>query len=188
MLGLGVYTAVYWTGSLKGILKEYKLYVSLGFLCAITLTYLWKEGVFSASCANLLCTYWMFLFAVTDIKDKIIPNKLVLISFFVALLVFVPNFEIDFVVTRLIGAVFAFVVTTVASFVSKGGIGMGDAKLMAVVGIFVGLTELTEIFFWALIFAILYGLGFVFLKKVTNKTAFAFAPFVFLALLVHLAI
>ena len=63
-------------------------------------------------------------------------------------------------------------------YISKKGIGMGDVKLISVIGFYTGTAVLYAIIVFSLIACIVYSLIQMARKKVTAKSFVAFGPFV----------
>jgi leader peptidase (prepilin peptidase)/N-methyltransferase len=72
-------------------------------------------------------------------------------------------------------------IVAVISIITKGSIGMGDAKLFACVGIWFGLQTTLGIMLIATMLSGFVGLILLTFKKVNRKTTMPFAPYVFLA-------
>ncbi len=129
--------------------------------------------------AILFVSMSMIIF-VSDLHYMLIPNKI--------LLFFLPLFIIVRLVypltpwwTTIIGALIGFVLVAVIILASRGGMGAGDMKLLAILGIVLGvekvlLTFLLACFGGALIGIILLGFG-----QIKQRQPIPFAPFILLA-------
>jgi len=65
--------------------------------------------------------------------------------------------------------------------ISRGGMGAGDVKLIAMIGFFVGLRGTAVVLLLAFLFGALVGVTFMVLGKLTRKDALPFAPYLALA-------
>lgn len=65
----------------------------------------------------------------------------------------------------------------VLSWLSRGGIGMGDGVLLAVTGVYLGGMDNLELFFTGLLLAALWSLVLLVCKKKRGKQEIAFVPF-----------
>jgi len=89
----------------------------------------------------LLLSFW---FTYTDLKSRVIPNKITHWAILVLLIVRVANPEFYL---GLIPAVLLFIIW----YVSPASLGAGDIKLFAIVGLGLGLSETITVLFWTLL-------------------------------------
>ena len=75
------------------------------------------------------------------------------------------------------GALLGFAIIGLIILISKGGMGVGDAEIAGLIGIFLGLKLTITALFLAIIIGGLTGLILVMLKKKSMKEYFAFGPF-----------
>lgn len=73
------------------------------------------------------------------------------------------------------------IVVWILSVFTKGKIGMGDAILLMVTGIFLGMEQNLELFLTALLFAGLWGLYLLVVRKRARTESFPFVPFLLAA-------
>lgn len=120
---------------------------------AVLYAYLWHILQFSGSFFFLagLCTLFI-LIAVIDLKYQLILNIVILPAIVVMLLYqFLPMTQASW--TALLGGLIAFLLFMLVGMLSPGGLGGGDIKLAAFIGVTFGLPYL----FWALIAGVLTG-------------------------------
>lgn len=131
----------------------------------------------------VVITFMLIIITFIDIDHKLIPNRIVIAMLSIGLiyeLVVRPVSLLD----ALIGFFAASVPLLIIAFLSKGGIGGGDIKLMAVVGIFLGWKGvLLALFIGAVTGAIIGIIGMI-LKKKKRKDVIPFGPFLCLGILV----
>ena len=104
----------------------------------------------------------LWIAAYFDFKSYRIPNKLILLG--LALRTVILMFELVFereeilyiCVSELIAAAILLVMSFVAMFVVKNGLGMGDAKLFAVMGLYLGIQGSLSAVFYVTYSDILY--------------------------------
>jgi leader peptidase (prepilin peptidase) / N-methyltransferase len=117
------------------------------------------------------------IIVVSDIHYMIIPDKI--------LIWFAGIFLLERIIwplspfwDSLIGAITGFVLLLIVALVSKGGMGMGDVKLYAVLGFVLGFKLVLLSFFFSTLFgAVIGGLALLF-KIVKRKQPFPFGPFI----------
>ena len=153
----------------------------------ITITY--KENSFLHN-AELICLLsLLFLAANVDAREEIIPNTLVLaglllrVVFWVAELCTDPQymwltFKNEIIACAILG-VFFFL----CGLIVKGGVGMGDIKLILVMCLFQGLYGVISALFCALFAAFIIAVLLLITKKKTRKDAIPFAPSILLGAL-----
>ncbi|OXT07664.1 prepilin peptidase [Thermoanaerobacterium thermosaccharolyticum] len=127
----------------------------------------------------------LIVIAFIDIEHKIIPNKIILTGLIVGAIfrVLMLNYGVwDYV----IGFVLGGGVLLLISLLSGGGMGGGDIKLMAMIGLFIGwkLTLLT-LFIAALLGAV-GGIILIALKIKTRKDYIPFGPYISAACIISI--
>ena len=157
--------------------------LDLSFVLGITVLLLWA-GMDAAYILRVsILSSFLPLVAVIDHREMIIPNRLLLwmLTYWglaMALQVWQmgypdPKVLLDFILGGLIGAS-----PLLVRLVSKGGIGMGDIKLFAIVGLYVGKQDILRAMFLSLVIALFVLLGRKLRKKLEKKQEVSFGPFV----------
>lgn len=128
-------------------------------------------------CALGFCSY-------VDVKKRVIPNSVLLwlllarTGLLVVEMLAASELWKVMALRMLLGAVTSFVVLWIAALASKGGIGMGDVKLMAIIGYYVGFESILSCITAPMLLFGVFGLTLVVLKKIKLKDALPFAPFI----------
>lgn len=122
----------------------------------------------------LLCL--MSIIAIIDYRQQIIPNKLLLVGTIVGA---VLNLAVDklSLLEMIIGLTSGGAVLLVIAIISKGGMGGGDVKLAAMLGIYLGWEHTLQTILWAALLAALTGLVLMLAGKANRTTAIPFGPF-----------
>lgn len=120
-----------------------------------------------------------------DFKLMIIPNKLtlallaaVVVAYAVELIIS-QKYIIQILTDALLGCAVCFVIFFIGKMISRKGMGMGDIKLAAVMGLALGLNTALGCLLWAMIAASLTGVVLLISKKLKAKSKMAMAPFFF---------
>ncbi len=122
----------------------------------------------------------VFAFAVIDAKTGKIPDKLIITSFFALVLwhIFAP---LNLPVTAL-QSVAGFFAGGLPIFfiilITKGGMGAGDMKLLALIGAYLGAKSVILILLLSIVICGLYSAILILLKIKTLKSEIVFAPFI----------
>ena len=145
----------------------------------------------------LALLYILFAVTLIDLEHRIVPNSLVAAGLIIGLLFYLPvllSYLADIPPWLLIGnrpldALLGFAVggglLLIIILVCRGGMGAGDMKLMAIIGLFVGLRGVAVVLLAAFIFGALVGIVMMILGKATRKDALPFAPYLALATVVE---
>ncbi|HLR52543.1 MAG TPA: prepilin peptidase [Candidatus Avamphibacillus sp.] len=154
--------------------------LSTGLLFALAY---WKTGfTFELVVALMLISLLMIIF-VTDITYMLIPNKILL--FFLPLFAFMRIISpLDPWYDALIGAGLGFVLLASIIILSKGGMGGGDMKLFAVLGIVLGWKGTLLTLFLASFLGAIFGLFLITINKVNRKQLIPFGPYIVIAALI----
>lgn len=132
----------------------------------------------------LVLIYGMLLISYVDHQSHIIPNKILLVLFGIrwALLlvemILYPTAIVELLSSALGGMIIGFIIFILAYFISKKGIGLGDVKLVAVIGFYTGTSVLYAIMILSLFSCVVYSIVQLIRKKITTKSFVAFGPFV----------
>lgn len=134
--------------------------------------------------------YMLYMIAVIDFRQKIIPNGMILWLFLLrAVLLFLECITMQNRITELLlssvaGLALAAAMFFVARLVAKEGIGMGDVKLAGVLGFYLGMSVFISDMILTMGFLVITGLILLLLKKVRLRSELSFAPFVFAGTLI----
>ncbi len=132
---------------------------------------------------SLLCSLLLVVFMI-DLKTQLIPNTLTLFGLIVGILFRVTQAVLLASNIPLMEGSLGFLAGAVPLFIiivlSRGGMGAGDLKLMAVVGLFLGSSLTLLTLFYASITGGVVALFLLILKKKGRKSTIPFGPFLVL--------
>lgn len=141
------------------------------------------QSVLAARFADLLVTYGML--AVIDAGKRIVPDRVVVCFFLGQMLLGGACEAPGVLMTRLInGTVFAGLVILFAG-LSKGKLGMGDAKLLSATAMTAGVMYTIQLICTGLLLSFLYGLWLLVIKRMSTKSEFPFVPFLALGIVIN---
>jgi leader peptidase (prepilin peptidase)/N-methyltransferase len=153
-------------------------YPLVELLCAL-LTWVWwirmgGAGIHADSVAMLIVTYALVAISLIDLDHQIIPNKITL-PLLVAGLAFrgIQGELIPAALGLLAGAGPLGLIAVVYS----KGMGWGDVKLLAMLGVFVGWQKIIITMFLGSFLGVLWMVPLILAGKFDRKTPFAFGPF-----------
>jgi Flp pilus assembly protein protease CpaA len=121
--------------------------------------------------------------AMIDKQEKRIPNKILLVLLLVraillsAELLVYSDLRISLCSSVFFGLLFGGGILLIAYAVSRGGIGMGDVKLFAVIGAYVGSRSIAACLLLSMILAAVYSVVMMLRRKLTAKDEIPLAPF-----------
>jgi leader peptidase (prepilin peptidase) / N-methyltransferase len=117
------------------------------------------------------------IIVVSDIHYMIIPDKILIwfAGIFLLERIFIPLTPWW---NSLLGALTGFVLLLVIALVSKGGMGMGDVKLYALLGAVLGFKLVLLSFFFSTLYGAVIGGLALLLKIVKRKQPIPFGPFI----------
>ncbi|GGD48019.1 prepilin peptidase [Paenibacillus nasutitermitis] len=126
---------------------------------------------------GLLLVSLAVIISVSDLKYMLIPNKVLLafLPFFVIVRLLAPGGQPLW--QYLLGAVAGGGVIVLIILLSRGGMGMGDAKLFALCGLVVGFPHILLALMLACLLGTLVGGSLLFLGLVKRKQPIPFGPF-----------
>lgn len=139
-----------------------------------------QPGNFIAYSITLI---FLILAVYTDIKSGIIPDMLIII-FLVAGIFTVPvNPSITWQESA-IGFFAAGLLFGLLSFISKGAMGMGDAKLLSVTAMIIGWKMFLTVILIAIVFSVIAGVFLLLLKLKKRNDRIPFSPFLLAGVLI----
>lgn len=115
--------------------------------------------------------------AIIDIRERRIPDKLVLAGVTIGLVfsLFDPNRDIF---SSLIGGTTAGLVLLLIYYITKGGLGLGDVKLFGCIGIYLGFESTVSAMLISAVLSGLYSLVLICINSDNKKRELPFAPFI----------
>jgi leader peptidase (prepilin peptidase)/N-methyltransferase len=154
---------------------------------ATGLLFLWvymHEGITAEALVGLVLVSLLVIITISDLTVMRIPNK-VLLFFFpicVVLRVTIPDEQAWW--SYVLGAVISCGIVVLISIVTRGGMGMGDAKLLLVCGFVVGLTHILVAFVLACLIGSLVGGLLLLLNIIKRKQPIPFGPYLAVGILI----
>lgn len=121
-----------------------------------------------------------------DKRKAIIPNALLMLLLMIRVVTYVIEcicihdlLLIEMLtISALAGGLLGGLIFFVAKLISPQGIGMGDVKLFAVIGLYIGQSSIFIAMILSLIVAMICGLYQVFRKRITMKDSITFGPYI----------
>ena len=128
----------------------------------------------------LLLVSLIIIVSISDLHNMLIPNQVLL---FFGIIIFIVRLFIPLNPwwDAYAGAILGFGLLYLIAIVSKGGMGGGDIKYFAVLGLFLGVKGILLTLFLAAFVGMLFGLVFMMLGKLKRRQPVPFAPFIGLA-------
>lgn len=125
--------------------------------------------------------------AIIDFKTKTIPNYIPISLLCCRALIFIyeiifTDSALSYLVSSLIGCFLCALLLIIANRISKGGIGGGDIKLLACIGLMCGVYVVFSTLLLSLLACIVVSVILLLLKKKTSKDNLPFGPFIYLGL------
>lgn len=167
-------------------------YIGLPVLAVAFLLVRWQSmSLFSFLQGELLLIIG-YIAAVSDIKKQRVSNQLVLIFLVVWFLSIFPQIllNINLITELLRTAILGFAVSgglfLAVYTISRGGLGGGDVKFMAVAGLYLGMNGVLQSMLFGSILASLCGLLLILLKKIKRKDSIPLIPFLYGGILITL--
>lgn len=168
-----------------------------GTACLMSMLAFWYSSTlcdngFMRSLMGALMLNYLAVVGYIDLREKVIPNELIVVGLIVWLVFFLLNIfaaKMPWSSTlkySLLGGLGIGGVLFVLSLVLKSGLGMGDVKLFFVLGLMYGLADTYGILLFSVIVMAVVSLVLLAIKKVSVKTAIPMAPFVVLGFILSI--
>lgn len=124
--------------------------------------------------------------AITDYRDMIIPNMVILaglglrVILYLAELMLYSNGMFAILTNDLIGAGAILIFCLIGRMLVRDGLGMGDVKLLLILALFQGFTDMVSSLFFSLFIIFVAAIVLMITGKKTKKDTMPFAPAIFL--------
>jgi len=137
----------------------------------------------------IICFRWqlalmmMMPIGYIDFKEKIIPNKLLIIELLftfpllIVQIILKPDMAFPVITSSIAGGVVAGGIFLSTSLFVKNGIGAGDTKMYFVLGLLVGFVAIFNILLYSMVIGAVTGIVLIIIKKKNSKDSLALAPF-----------
>lgn len=124
----------------------------------------------------LFIIYALIVIFFTDLKEQIIPDQVVYLAIFISIIYHLPS--IIFLLSGLVAAGFLFLLY----WLTHGrGMGLGDVKLAALMGLFLGFPKIILAFYLAFLTGAALGVILILVGKKKLTSQIPFGPFLVLA-------
>lgn len=142
----------------------------------LTFGYSWETVI------GLLLVSLSVILTVSDLKYMLLPNR-ILLAFAPAFILLRCVFPLDSIWSHVWGGIAGGGVLLLVVIVTRGGMGLGDVKLLMLLGWVLGLSNLIPAFMIACLLGSLVGGILIFFKIVERKQPIPFGPFLLLGAL-----
>jgi leader peptidase (prepilin peptidase)/N-methyltransferase len=166
----------------KKISLQYPLVELFTGILFLATFYHLRDQLFSLQGIFTLFYYWTILSSlivifVYDLKNYLIEEKIVYFSILVCL-IFNLIFSISEIKNKILSSLFLGLFFLSIVLISKEKwMGIGDAKLGALIGIFLGWPKIIPALFFSFFVGSIFGIFLIILKKKSLKSEIPFAPF-----------
>lgn len=146
---------------------------------------------------HLTLLFLLLAISLIDLEYRIVPNRLVAAGLIAGLIFYLPGLTAYWTglpqllivkndpLDALFGMLLGSIVILLIFLISRGGMGAGDIKLMAMIGLYVGLRGTAVVLLLGFFFGAFVGVALMAAGHLTRKDALPFAPFLSLATLVE---
>lgn len=162
---------------------QYPLIEIINSILYVLLIYRFKFLLFNPICciSYTFFSSMLLVIFIIDLKYKIIPNKIVLVGFvFIFILKLLESYYYNsswYLINAFLGLLIGSIPLFILVLIYKSAMGAGDIKLMAVIGMWLGLKLTYIALIVSIISAGILSVVLVFCKIKTLKSTIPFAPF-----------
>lgn len=162
------------------VLKSKNIYLEGIVLSALIGGLVYYEEFAIKLVFDCVITFFIFIVAVIDIRERVVPNK-------VAVLLGIVSIASLFTVNRdnLINVGIAFLVTAIILFLlskfTNEALGYGDSILLSILALYYGVEGILSIIFLSSLFVAIIGSVYMFKNFGNRKKEMPFVPFILIA-------
>ena len=172
--------------------KSFRIFLAVNILLVVLLSVenmlLFSAGVLKMlRYVILLCG--VAVIACIDRRSKRIPNEILLALVYIRALVLIaecvmyPSYALSMIISALLGSILGGGMFLICYFITRGGVGMGDVKLF-----FLGSGGIMAVIVTTVFSSAVYSIVQLVRKKAKLKDEIAFAPFVWIGLILTMAL
>jgi leader peptidase (prepilin peptidase)/N-methyltransferase len=143
----------------------------------------WRSTVWYDYPVGLVFFSLLFVLALIDLEHKLLPDVLNLPGIALGLFFALFGWTLPFW-SSVVGAAVGFGLLLTIALISRGGMGMGDVKLMALIGSFLGWKAVFYVLFGGALIGTVSGLVYLYKTRQGRKTPIPFGPSLGLAALI----
>ncbi len=149
---------------------------------SVVLILIYKTNTLIANMKSITLLGVLVTVTVTDIREHIIPNTVIFagavlrVCYAAAELITLGSGYFAILKSDLLSLGLAVVLLLLGVLIIKNGIGMGDIKMILVMGLYQGIIGVISSLFFSLLVSFFVALAMLILKKKSRKDAIAFAP------------
>jgi leader peptidase (prepilin peptidase)/N-methyltransferase len=143
----------------------------------------WQSSSLGQLLVGLVFLSLLLLLALIDLEHKLLPNILTIPGLVLGLIFALFGWTSSFWLSVL-GAGVGFLLMFAIALISRGGMGMGDVKFMAMIGAFLGWKSVFYVLFGASLLGSMGGILYLYLTKQDRKTPIPFGPSMAVAALI----
>lgn len=142
----------------------------------------------------LILVVALFVIAWKDKKEQIILNKHLMILLGIRCFLLImewlmyPAYGLGIIFSAVMGFLIGAIVFGICYLLSRGGMGAGDVKLMAVLGFYLGGSVIMSVMVLAVFCSAIYSIINLIRKKTSLKAEIPFAPFVMIGTILAMAL
>lgn len=169
--------------------RKRRYYAGLPIAAAVICAVCWTRVEPVELLVRETLTVFGYVAAVSDWTEKRVPNMLLKCMLGAWVLILVPQlfFQPEKAVLRLLtsglGLLIGGGIFLLVYLFSRGGLGGGDVKLMAVSGLYLGVQNVLPAMLYGSILASVVGCVLILMKKIGRKDAIPLVPFLYAGIL-----
>lgn len=133
---------------------------------------------------NVLILIFLFLIAMMDIRERRIPNAMLLLLLVCVIFGRVVSEQPISLLSMIVGSFSVAFFLLFLSWIRPGCFGLGDVKLMLVMGMHVGFYDIWYAFAMAVICAAIFCIIGLCIKRLTLKSEIPFGPFLCMGIVI----
>lgn len=132
--------------------------------------------------------------AIIDCYTRKIYNNITLCAIIIRVLIFIPEFFVNgdsfknIIIVSFLGLLVGFILLAILSFISRGGLGMGDVKIISVLGFYTGLATMFYTLVLGMFCCFFYCIYLIIVKKKDKEYEIPFGPFILIGLVLSMII
>lgn len=155
--------------------KSFRIFLAVNILLVVLLS---VENMLLFSAGVLKMLRYVILLALVYIRALVL----------IAECVMYPSYALSMIISALLGSILGGGMFLICYFITRGGVGMGDVKLFFVAGLYLGSGGIMAVIVTTVFSSAVYSIVQLVRKKAKLKDEIAFAPFVWIGLILTMAL
>ncbi len=161
-----------------------KIYLFASIWFSLIINWYFTDNIYTLKVINSIITIYLIMIWIIDSKYQIIfDDSLIILSILFILGILYLNWDL---LDRILAMIIGFIIMLLLTILTRGAIGGGDVKLVAVLALWLGLDKLWPMLVWGFLIGGIFGVFLLIFRRKRKHEYFAYGPCLILGAILQL--